>query len=66
VFGEDSESSISPTPGPREVIVIGPNENKCKDRLSVHLRYDWTGANPGRRYVCCCKVKDNLYTSNKC
>ena len=61
VFGVDSESSRSPTLGPREVIVIDPNENECKDRLPVHLRYDWTGANPGRRYVCCCEVNDNLY-----
>jgi hypothetical protein len=46
VFGVDSESSRSATPLPREVIVIDPNENKCKDRLHVHLKYDWTGANP--------------------
>jgi hypothetical protein len=51
VFGVDSESSRSPTPSPREVIVIDPSENECKDRFPVHLRYDWTGANPGRRYV---------------
>jgi hypothetical protein len=61
VFGVDSESSRSLTPGPREDIVIDPNENECKDGLPVHLMYDWTGANPGRRYVCCCEVNDNLY-----
>jgi hypothetical protein len=33
VFGVDSESSRSPMPGPREVIVIDPNENECKDGL---------------------------------
>jgi hypothetical protein len=33
-------------PGPREVIVIDPNENERKDGLTVHLKYDWTGANP--------------------
>jgi hypothetical protein len=49
VSGVDSESSISLTLGPREVIVIDRNENECKDRLPVHLRYDWTGANLGRR-----------------
>jgi hypothetical protein len=49
VFGVDSDSSRSPTPGSHEVIVLDPNENECKDGLLVHLRYDWTGANPGHR-----------------
>jgi hypothetical protein len=61
VFGVDSESSRSLTPGPHGVIVIAHNENECKDGLPVHLRYDWTGANLERRYVCCCEVNDNLY-----
>jgi hypothetical protein len=47
VFGVDSESSRSPTPGPCEVIIKDPNENKCKDGLPIHLKYEWTGANPG-------------------
>jgi hypothetical protein len=61
VFGVDSESSRLPTPGPLEVIVIDPNENKCKDGLPIHLRYDKRGANLGRRYVCYYEVNDNLY-----
>jgi hypothetical protein len=40
VFGVDSESSRSPMYGPREVIVIDPNENECKDGLPIHLMYD--------------------------
>jgi hypothetical protein len=48
VFGVDHESSRSPTPGPHKVIIIDPNENECKNRLPIHLRYDWTGANLGR------------------
>jgi hypothetical protein len=47
VFRVDSESSRSPTPGPREVIVIDPNENECKDGLPIHLKYDRTGTNSG-------------------
>jgi hypothetical protein len=60
VFALDTESSRSPTPGPREVIVIDPKENGCKDELPIHLRYDWIGAYPGRRYVCYYEVNDNL------
>jgi hypothetical protein len=47
----DFKSSRSPAPGPCEVIIIDPNENECKDGLPVHVRYDWTGANLGCRYV---------------
>ena len=61
MFGVDSESSRSPTPGPREVIVIDPNENECMDGLPVHLRYDWTGANPRHQYVSYCEVNNNLF-----
>jgi hypothetical protein len=61
VFGVDSDSSRSPSPDPREVIVLDPYENECKDGLFVHLRYDSTGANPRRRYACCCEVNVNLF-----
>jgi hypothetical protein len=47
VFGVDSESSRSPRPSPREVIVIDPNENECKDGLPVHLKYVWIGKSLG-------------------
>jgi hypothetical protein len=60
VFGVDSDSSRSSMHCPREVIVLDPNENEWKDELPVHLRYDWTGANARRRYVCCCEVNDKL------
>jgi hypothetical protein len=61
VFGIDSESSRSSMPGPREVTVIDPNENECKDGLPIHLWYDWIGANLGRRYVCCYELNENLH-----
>nr|TKW31823.1 hypothetical protein SEVIR_2G131300v2 [Setaria viridis] len=43
----------SPSPD-HDVIVVDP-ENKCKHRLSLYVRYNWTFYNPGRRYACCCK-----------
>jgi hypothetical protein len=61
VFGVDSDSSKSPTPDPSEVIILDPNKIECKDEFPIHLRYDWTRANPGRQDVCCCKVNDNLF-----
>nr|TKW09762.1 hypothetical protein SEVIR_6G123400v2 [Setaria viridis] len=35
-----------------DVIVVHP-ENRCKHGFPLHVKYDWTFDNPGRRYASC-------------
>jgi hypothetical protein len=55
VLGVDSNAFRSLMPGPREVVVLDPNSNECKDKLLVHLRYDWIGTKP--RVAMCVDVR---------